>query len=190
MHRESTMSATSEEPGTTKNQHRSGGNPKRLNRDHAKQKRQATRDWLERILPTGNIADERVKELVPYLDKFAPGSSYLRIAEAMIRNNEIPRVIDVKRRHDSRREARNRRGTRIGVPVDLTVEVRSIVRDLVSQSWATKDRGPSWSEVRRRMGWSYWEANEAIIRLSNERFLKSTREEGSLALDLASETSG
>lgn len=48
--------------------------------------------WLEELVPPAKITDERVAELAAYVDRYAPGSKYRRIADAMIRNNETPHV--------------------------------------------------------------------------------------------------
>jgi len=40
--------------------------------------------------PPERITDERVNELAAVVDRYRPGSKFLAIADAMIRNNETP----------------------------------------------------------------------------------------------------
>ncbi|MFJ4027593.1 hypothetical protein ACIPWF_10390 [Paenarthrobacter sp. NPDC089989] len=56
------------------------------------------RAWLERLVPPERITDARVDQLAEHVDRYRPGSKFQIIADAMIKNNEVPTIKKVAAR--------------------------------------------------------------------------------------------
>ncbi len=138
------------------------------------------RRWLEELVPPEKVTDERVAELAAFVDRYAPGSRYRRIADAMIRNNETPTYEKVTARYLSRKNAWLRRNGEIE-PVDLTPAVVERLAGIIDTSWKDRGQGPSWTEVRTAMGWDHRQTHEALHRLRPAGTIGFTTETGSLA---------
>ncbi|MGC0239614.1 hypothetical protein [Arthrobacter sp. SD76] len=130
-------------------------------------------------MPADKITEARVNELAGVVDKYRPGSSYQRIADAMVRNNEVPTIEKVAARHRARKEARLRREAP-PVPVVLTGSVVDQLLVVIGQSWKHHGHGPTWGEVGERMGWDRREVRDALVRLRAEGVVEFTVESGSL----------
>lgn len=140
------------------------------------------RIWLERLLPGDLDTEARANELAAFVDMYSPGSAYHRIAEAMIRNHELPSLQRVKARSESRKAARQRSLERGGPLVEITPEVVEQLGLFIVASWAKHDRGPYWSEVRVEMNWDRNQTSDALSRLNQEKIIAYTRDRGSLTL--------
>lgn len=127
---------------------------KRWKRKSFAQRQADAREWLERLVPADRISEARVNELAAVVDRYRPGSKYQLIADAMIRNNEVPTFEKVAARHQSRKEARLRRNAP-SAPVDLTGSIVDTLKTMIAQSWKDHGRGPYWGEVAAHMGCDY-----------------------------------
>jgi hypothetical protein len=139
----------------------------------------AAREWLERLVPAERITEARVNELAGVVDRYRPGSKYQLIADAMVKNNEIPTLEKVAARHQSRKEARLRRNV-ASAPVDLTESVVDRLLGMIGQSWKDRGRGPFWGEVAAGMGWDRRQAHDVLFRLRTDGAVVFTVESGSL----------
>lgn len=142
-----------------------------------------TRSWLKGVLRPEQITHQRVIELAPFVYKYHPGSAYQRIAEAMIRNGEIPEYEKVRARHESRKAARDRALAKNG-PVELTQPVIDELSRYITTSWETTGAGPSWAQIRTHMEWGFYQTSAALHELAQQNILTFTKEPGSLALVL------
>jgi hypothetical protein len=134
---------------------------------------------LERLVPAERITEARVDELAAVVDRYRPGSKYQLIADAMVRNNEVPTFEKVAARHQSRKEARLRRNA-ASAPVDLTDPVVDTLLAVIGQSWKDRGRGPFWGEVAGRMGWDQGQTRDVLFRLRTDGAVVFTEEAGSL----------
>lgn len=120
-----------------------------------------------------------MKELAAVVDRYRPGSKYQLIADAMVRNNELPTFEKVAARHQSRKEARLRRNA-TSAPVDLTDSVVDTLKAMIGQSWEDRGRGPFWGEVAAGMGWDRCQTRDVLFRLRREGAVVFTDQRGSL----------
>ncbi|ERI35244.1 hypothetical protein IG195_19890 (plasmid) [Arthrobacter sp. TES] len=104
-------------------------------------RQELARQWLERLVPPERITDERVNELAAVVDRYRPGSKFLTIAEAMIRNSETPTMKKVAARYESRENAYLRRNARTA-PVELTPATVDQLTTMISASWERRGHGP------------------------------------------------
>ncbi|WP_217376193.1 hypothetical protein [Paenarthrobacter ureafaciens] len=77
------------------------------------------RAWLERLVPPERITDARVNQLADFVDRYRPGTKFQIIADAMVKNNEVPTMKNVAARYESRKNAYLRRNAPTS-PIDLT----------------------------------------------------------------------
>lgn len=141
-----------------------------------------TRAWLARVQPSQEPTQSRVEELCEFVDRYLHGSPYQLIADAMVRNDEIPRHADVRRRYQRRKEAWERRKARSGEPIALTPEVRNQIVEIVQTTWDDSRRGPYWSEIREATGWDSWQTQDILQRLKATGVVDFNRLSGSMNL--------
>ncbi|MFC9420025.1 hypothetical protein, partial [Bacillus mobilis] len=73
-------------------------------------------------------------------------NSYQPIADAMVKNNEVPAFEKVATRHQSRKDAWLRRNA-VTAPVDLSEPVVDTLLAVIARSWKARGHGPSWGEA-------------------------------------------
>ena len=139
------------------------------------------RAWLERLVPPERITDARVNELADFVDRYRPGSKYQLIADAMVKNNEVPTMKKVAARYESRKNAYLRRNTQTA-PVDLTPATVDQLTTMIRASWDRRGHGPTWSEIRAVMGWDRAQTRHALTTLRTEGAISFTNAAGSLTL--------
>jgi hypothetical protein len=134
------------------------------------------------------LITQSIKQGDGVVDRYRPGSKYQLIADAMVRNNDIPTFEKVAARHQSRKEARLRRNAP-SAPVDLTHSIVDTLKAMIAQSWKDHGRGPYWGEVAAAMGWDHAQTRDVMFRLRTTSAVAFTTERGSLRL-VHSETPG
>jgi hypothetical protein len=139
------------------------------------------RAWLERLVPPERITDARVYQLAEHVDRYRPGSKFQIIADAMVKNNEVPTIKKVAARYESRKNAHQRRNAPIA-PVDLTPAIVDQLTILISTSWERRGHGPTWTEIRTVMGWDRGQTKQAFTQLSTDGLISFTNDSGSLNL--------
>uniref|UniRef100_UPI003F491BD9 hypothetical protein n=1 Tax=Paenarthrobacter ureafaciens TaxID=37931 RepID=UPI003F491BD9 len=144
-------------------------------------RQELARQWLERLVPPERITDERVNELAAVVDRYRPGSKFLTIADAMIRNNETPTMKKVAARYESRKNAYLRRNAP-AVPVELTPAMVDQLTTMIRASWERRGHGPAWSEIGTVMGWDRAQTRHALTSLRTDRAISFTDQAGSLTL--------
>ena len=144
-------------------------------------RQELARQWLERLVPPERITDERVNELAAVVDRYRPGSKFLTIADAMIRNNETPTMKKVAARYESRKNAYLRRNVPTA-PVELTPGMVDQLTTMIRASWDRRGHGPAWSEIGAVMGWDRAQTRHALTSLRTGGAISFTDEAGSLTL--------
>ncbi|MFK0007727.1 hypothetical protein ACIQTZ_11795 [Paenarthrobacter sp. NPDC090520] len=139
------------------------------------------RAWLERLVPPERITDARVNQLADFVDRYRPGSKFQIIADAMVKNNEVPTMKNVAARYESRKNAYLRRNTPIA-PVNLTLAIVDQLTTLIRVSWERRGHGPTWTEIRTVMGWDRGQTKQALTQLRPDGLLSFTNDSGSLTL--------
>jgi|GEM_PF-5634577 len=146
----------------------------------AKRQRDA-REWLERIVPPEWITDDRVDELADVVDRYRPGTKYQLIADAMVRNNEVPTIEKVAARYESRKNAWLRRNARTSF-MELPPAAVDQLTGMIRASWTRRGHGPTWSEIRAVMNWDRAQTRYALTRLRDDGLISFTTDSGSLTL--------
>lgn len=146
----------------------------------AKRQRDA-REWLERIVPPERITDDRVDELADVVDRYRPGTKYQLIADAMVRNNEVPTIEKVAARYESRKNAWLRRNARTSF-MELPPAAVDQLTGMIRASWTRRGHGPTWSEIRAVMTWDRAQTRYALTRLRDDGLISFTTDSGSLTL--------
>ncbi|NQD86627.1 hypothetical protein HP499_02205 [Paenarthrobacter sp. CM16] len=108
------------------------------------------REWLERIVPPERITDDRVGQLAEVVDRYRPGTKYQIIADAMVRNNEVPTIEKVAARYESRKNAWLRRNAKTS-SVDISPAAVDQLAVMIRASWKRRGHGATWSEIRAAM---------------------------------------
>lgn len=139
------------------------------------------RAWLERLVPPERITDARVNQLADFVDRYRPGSKFQIIADAMVKNNEVPTMKNVAARYESRKNAYLRRNTPT-TPVDLTPAIVDQLTTLIRTSWERRGHGPTWTEIRTIMGWDRGQTKQALTQLRTDGLISFTNDSGSLNL--------
>ena len=139
------------------------------------------REWLERLVPPERITNDRVDELADVVDRYRPGTKYQLIADAMVRNNEVPTVEKVAARYESRKNAWLRRNDKNAV-VDLPPAVVDQLSGMIRASWTRRGHGPTWAEIRSVMGWDRAQTRYALTRLRANGLVSFTTDSGSLTM--------
>jgi hypothetical protein len=152
---------------------------KRWKRKSLAQRQADARKWLERLVPAERITAARVNELAGVVDRYRAGTRYQLIADAMVKNNEVPTYEKVAARHQSRKDAQQRRN-QLSSPVDLTDPILQTLMAVIGQSWKDRGHGPSWAEVGTSMGWDRGQTRDALFRLRTDGAVTFTDESGSL----------
>ncbi|WP_423185056.1 hypothetical protein [Arthrobacter sp. NyZ413] len=101
------------------------------------------------------------------------------IADAMVKNGEVPKYEKVAARYQSRKAAWIRRNTPES-PVELSNMVVARLYELIERSWREGGRGPFWGEVRDEMGWDQSQTRDALHRLRESGGIHFTNDAGSL----------
>lgn len=158
------------------------GRKRRPKRRSLARRQDDARKWLERLVPSERITEARVHDLAEYVDRYRPGSRYQAIADAMVKNNEIPTFKKVAARYESRKNAYLRRNAQTS-PVDLTPAVVEHLTILIRASWERRGHGPAWSEIRTVMGWDRGQTRHALTQLRAEGVISFTIDSGSLTLN-------
>ena len=143
------------------------------------QRQADARKWLKRLIPAERITAARVNELADVVDRYRAGTSYQLIADAMVKNNEVPTYEKVAARHQSRKDALQRRNA-LSAPVDLTDSIVQQLMGVIGRSWKDRGHGPSWAEVGTSMGWDRGQTRDALLRLRTGGAVMFTGESGSL----------
>lgn len=162
--------------GTTKPKNKGTWKRKSL----ARRQRDA-RAWLERLVPPERITDARVNQLAEHVDRYRPGSKFQVIADAMVKNNEVPTIKKVAARYEYRKNAHLRRNAPT-TPVDLTPVVVEQLSTLIRASWQRRGHGPTWAEIRTGMGWDRTQTKHALTQLRADGVISFTTDSGSLTL--------
>ncbi|MFJ4286921.1 hypothetical protein ACIPY0_14880 [Paenarthrobacter nicotinovorans] len=139
------------------------------------------RAWLERLVPPERITDARVNQLADFVDRYRPGSKFQIIADAMVKNNEVPTMKNVAARYESRKNAYLRRNTP-NAPVDFTPAIVDQLTTLIRASWERRGHGPTWTEIRTVMGWDRGQTKQALTQLRTDGLISFTNDSGSLTL--------
>jgi hypothetical protein len=139
------------------------------------------RAWLERLVPPERITDARVNQLAEHVDRYRPGSKFQVIADAMVKNNEVPTIKKVAARHESRKNAHLRRNAPT-TPVDLTPVIVEQLSTLIRASWQRRSHGPNCAEIRTGMGWDRGQTKQALTQLRTDGLVSFTNNSGSLTL--------
>lgn len=139
------------------------------------------REWLERIVPPERITDERVDQLADVVDRYRPGTKYQFIADAMVRNNEVPTIEKVAARYESRKNAWLRRNAKTPF-MDFPPAAVDRLTGMIRTSWTRRGHGPTWSEIRTVMDWDRAQTRHALTRLRADGLVSFTSESGSLTL--------
>lgn len=142
-------------------------------------RQQDARAWLERLVPPERITDARVNQLVDFVDRYRPGSKFQFIADAMVKNNEVPTMKNVAARYESRKNAYLRRNAPSS-PVDLTPAIVDHLTTLIRASWERRGHGPTWTEIRTVMGWDRGQTKQALTQLRTDGLVSFTNDSGSL----------
>ncbi|MHC8609757.1 hypothetical protein ACW4FP_19125 (plasmid) [Paenarthrobacter ureafaciens] len=139
------------------------------------------RAWLERLVPPERITDARVNQLADFVDRYRPGSKFQIIADAMVKNNEVPTMKNVAARYESRKNAYLRRNAPTS-PIDLTPALVEHLTTQIRASWERRGHGPTWAEIRDGMGWDRAQTKHALTQLRTAGLIAFTNDSGSLTL--------
>lgn len=139
------------------------------------------REWLERLVPPERITADRVEELAEVVDRYRPGTKYQFIADAMVKNNEVPTIEKVAARYESRKNAWLRRNAKTS-SVDISPAAVDQLVGMIRTSWTRHGHGPTWSEIRAAMDWDRAQTRHALTKLRDDGLIAFTTDTGSLAL--------